>query len=97
MAVGMSMLLAPMWAASSTEAQTRRQPDTTQLTCAQTTDLINRFGAINLKSGPIKFDRYVASRNQCFPGQNVRTTTVPTKDTMRCGVSVCVEPRENNN
>lgn len=27
------------------EAQTRRQPDTTQLTCDQTQDLIKRFGA----------------------------------------------------
>jgi len=77
------------------EAQTRRQPDTTQLTCAQTHDLIRRFGGINLKSGPHKFDRYVISRNHCFAGQAVRTTYVPTTDTPRCSVQVCVEPNQN--
>jgi hypothetical protein len=73
------------------EAQTRRQPDTTQLTCAQTQDLIKRFGGINLKSGPYKFDRFVAGRNQCFSGQTVRPTYVPTKDDPKCSVLVCAE------
>jgi len=73
------------------KAQTRRQPDTTKLTCAQTHELIDRYGAINLKSGQFKFDRYVTSRNQCFAGQSLRTTNVPTKDSKRCSVQVCVE------
>jgi hypothetical protein len=78
-----------------TKAQTRRQPDTTQLTCAQTHDLIRRFGAINLKTGAHKFDRYVVSRNHCFPGQAVRNTFVLTTDTPRCSVKICVEPNQN--
>ena len=73
------------------EAQTRRQPDTTQLTCDQTQDLIKRFGGINLKSGPYKFDRFVVGRNQCFSGQTVRPTFVPTKDNPKCSVLVCAE------
>ncbi|MHA7774931.1 hypothetical protein [Roseibium sp. M-1] len=85
-----------LWAAMPAEAQTRRQPDTTQLTCAQTHDLIRRFGGINLKTGPHKFDRYVVSRNHCFAGQAVRTTHVPTTDSPRCSVQVCVEPSQNN-
>ncbi|GAB2186002.1 hypothetical protein LAB1_33110 [Roseibium sp. LAB1] len=81
-------VLAPVQQA---DAQTRRQPDTTQLSCDQTHDLIKRFGGINLKSGPYKFDRFVTGRNQCFAGQTVRTTFVPTKDNPRCSVLVCAE------
>ncbi|WP_299810024.1 hypothetical protein [uncultured Roseibium sp.] len=76
----------------SAEAQTRRQPDTTALTCAQTQALIDKFGAINLKSGPYKFDRYVSGRNQCVSaGRVVSTTYVPTKDDSSCPVKVCAE------
>ncbi|WP_269583931.1 hypothetical protein [Roseibium sp. Sym1] len=78
-------------------AQTRRQPDTTKLTCAQTHELINRFGRINLKSGPHKFDRYVTNRSQCFTGQTVRTTFVPTIDSKRCSVLICAETGHRNN
>jgi len=82
---------------SAAEAQTRRQPDTTKLTCAQTHALIKRFGAINLKSGPHRFDRYVTNRNQCFTGQTVRTTFVPTEDNKRCTVLICAEVGQRNN
>ncbi|PVB60206.1 hypothetical protein [Labrenzia sp. 011] len=76
----------------SAEAQTRRQPDTTRLTCAQTQALIEKFGAINLKSGPYKFDRYVAGRTQCVSaGRDIRTTYVPTSDDTSCPVKVCIE------
>lgn len=82
---------------AAAEAQTRRQPDTTKLTCAQTHELINRFGAINLKSGPHKFDRYVTNRTQCFTGQSVRTIFVPTVDSRRCSVLICAETGHRNN
>ncbi|MBO6890312.1 MAG: hypothetical protein JJ866_00100 [Roseibium sp.] len=78
-------------------AQTRRQPNTETLTCAQTHDLIDRFGAINLKSGPVKFDRYVSSRSQCFAGQGLRNVNVPTKDNPRCTVQICAELDHNRN
>lgn len=83
--------LAVLSLAESAAAQTRRQPDTTTLTCKETQDLIERFGAMNLKSGPVRFDRYVASRHQCIVGQSVRTRYVPTTDSRRCPVQVCVE------
>lgn len=82
---------------SAADAQTRRQPDTTKLSCAQTHELINRFGAINLKSGPHKFDRYVTNRSQCFTGQTVRTTFVPTVDSKRCSVLICAEAGQRSN
>jgi len=82
---------------SAVDAQTRRQPDTTKLTCAQTQELISRFGAINLKSGPYKFDRYVVNRTQCFTGQTVRPTFVPTLDSKRCSVLICAETGQRNN
>jgi len=81
---------------SAADAQTRRQPDTTKLSCAQTHELINRFGAINLKSGPHKFDRYVTNRTQCFTGQSVRTTNVPTVDSKRCSVLICADGEQWN-
>lgn len=75
------------------EAQTRRQPDTTDLTCEQTHELVARFGAINLKSGRFRFDRYVSSGNLCLPQrQAVTTTYVPTRDSSSCPVKICVEP-----
>lgn len=77
------------------DAQTRRQPDTTKLTCSQTQELVAKFGAINLKSGPYKFDRYVTNRNKCYANESVRTTYVPTLDTPRCSVQVCVERDRN--
>jgi len=80
------------------EAQTRRQPNTNELTCAQTQALIKKFGAINLKSGQYKFDRYVSSAGHCVSsGKAVRTTYVPTKDDARCPVKICVEQGQNNN
>lgn len=81
----------------SSVAQTRRQPDTTTLTCKETQGLIERFGAINLKSGPVKFDRYVSGRNHCIVGQSLRTKFVPTRDGGRCPVQICAESRMNRN
>jgi len=79
------------------DAQTRRQPNTVELTCRQTHELISRFGAINLRSGPVRFDRYVTSRASCFSNQTLRTTNVPTKDQPKCPVQICVDPRRNTN
>ncbi len=62
------------------------------MTCEQTHELITRFGAINLKTGPMKFDRYVAGRKDCFSHRQVlRTTHVRTSDTPRCSVQLCVD------
>jgi len=83
--------------AATANAQTRRQPDTTALSCQQTQNLVRKFGAINLKSGPVKFDRYVVSRNKCFAGQTIRTKYVPTKDIAKCPLQVCAETSRNNN
>lgn len=93
---GFASLLLAM-AGSGAEAQTRRQPNTTDLTCAQTQELVGKFNAINLKSGPNRFDRYVAGRNYCFAGARLHTTYVPTKDSGKCPLQVCVEPGENRN
>lgn len=92
---GLAALLVPVLAGPPAMAQTRRQPDTTQLTCARTQELIGRFGAINLKSGPHRFDRYVADRSKCLPGQSVRTVFVPTSDQPRCGAQICSDPDRN--
>mgnify|MGYP006979925077 CR=1 FL=1 len=80
------------------DAQTRRQPNTTELTCDPTHVLISKFGAINLKSGQYRFDRYVSSAGHCVSsGKAVRTTYVPTKDNPSCPVKICVEQGQNNN
>ena len=97
-AIKASLLLCSVFLlALPANSQTRRQPDTTKLTCAQTHDLIERYGGINLKSGQFKFDRYVTGRNHCFAGQSVRTTFVPTKDSKKCSVLICAEVGQRNN
>ena len=78
-------------------AQTRRQPNTETLTCAQTHDLIDKFGAINMKSGNVRFDRYVSSRSSCFAGQGLRNVYVPTRDNAKCLVQICAERNRNGN
>lgn len=94
---GRSCLLSGLLAMSvlTAEAQTRRQPDTTGMTCSKTHDLITRFGAINMKSGPYKFDRYVTNRTKCFANEAARTTYVPTQDSKQCAVLICVERDRN--
>lgn len=80
----------------ATQAQTRRQPTTESMTCAQTKALINELGGINLKTGQFTFDRYVSERRFCVSrNQIVRNTFVKTKDVRSCPVLVCTEPRNN--
>ncbi|TYC49250.1 hypothetical protein FMN50_24630 [Rhodobacterales bacterium] len=73
------------------EAQTRRQPNTETLTCKQTQALVQQYGAINLKTGEVRFDRYVNGRKYCLVGQSLRTTFVTTKHGVRCPVQICID------
>ncbi|GAA0779938.1 hypothetical protein E1180_06420 [Roseibium denhamense] len=93
-ALGSALIVAAMHPAA---AQTRRPPLTTEMTCGQAQELVESVGAINLRTGQFRFDRYVAGRQNCSSASRiVRVTPVPTKDRRDCPLNVCVEQRLNN-
>ena len=81
----------------SSEAFAISRYDPTQLDCAGLQELVAREGEVILRHGsstilglPI-YDRYVADRTHCGPGEVARTDGVPSADRQYCPVKKCVE------
>ena len=71
--------------------------DPTEMPCATVQELVGREGEVVLRYGsssilglPV-YDRYVAERAWCGPGEVTRTTGVPSADQKYCPVKKCVE------
>lgn len=81
-------------AAGETLAQ---RPSTLGMSCADVQAFITAQGAVVMSTGQYTYDRYVANRAQCFPGDIMDNRWVPTADTPECRVRVCVPrpPRPN--
>lgn len=78
--------------ASPAFAQSR--PDSLGMTCAQARALVARHGAVVLGTGPMVYDRFVADRRFCPPGDATRPATVQTRDTPYCPVGgTCFQPQ----
>jgi hypothetical protein len=70
--------------------------DPTGMACATVQDLVGREGEVILRYGsssilglPV-YDRYVADRGRCGPGEVARTAGVPSADQKYCPVKKCV-------
>jgi hypothetical protein len=81
----------------SSEAHAISRYDPTKLECAGLQQIVAREGEVILRHGssnilglPI-YDRYVADRAYCGPGEVARSAGVPSADRQYCPVKKCVE------
>lgn len=66
------------------------------MTCAEVKFALDRDGIAILyrksgKAGVPLYDRYVANKSQCQPGQELIGEGIPTADTNSCRVSKCID------
>ncbi len=89
-----SLIIAAALIAGATAAVAR--PDTLRMTCNQARAVVASQGAAVLGSGPNIYDRYVADRRFCPPGDVARASYVQTIDAPYCPVGgVCVTPESS--
>lgn len=67
-----------------------------EMTCAEVQESVGRDGIAILyrkagAAGVPLYDRYVANRSFCQPGQDLIRESVPTADTASCRVSKCLD------
>ena len=81
----------------SSEALAISRYDPTEMDCAGLQELVAREGEVILRYGsssilglPV-YDRYVAGRDHCGPGEVARAAGVPSADRQYCPVKKCVE------
>jgi hypothetical protein len=67
------------------------RPDTRAMTCEQVLSLIEQSGAVSMTTGDTTYNRLVADRRFCTSSEIAEPTRVPTADTDRCRVKVCVD------
>jgi len=80
--------LVPMLLSSAAIAQ-----PTTSMSCGQARAIVAQHGGVVLYTGQYTYDRYVADRSFCAPGQVTKPAWVPTRDTAQCYVGeTCIDP-----
>ncbi len=65
-------------------AQARQ--NTTRMSCRQAQDLVYSRGAIVLSTGRTTYDRFVASRAFCSPGDYIKRAYARTRDRRSCPI-----------
>ena len=81
----------------SSEALAISRYDPTGMACASVQQLVGREGEVILRHGSTSilglpvYDRYVAGRAWCGPGEVARSAGVPSADREYCPVKKCVE------
>lgn len=77
--------------------------NSTSMTCAAIQNALQRERAVIFRyssrttPGLSLYDRYVSDPGQCTSGQEVRRTTIPSKDGSGCPVLVCQQGWGHNN
>ncbi len=80
-------------AAAGAHAQEAPRFDAQRLTCAAAQAAVAQSSAAIVSSGPLIYDRYVASRAWCPPGDATKPGYVTTRDAAACLVgALCVTP-----
>ncbi len=79
--LAISTMLIPMLVSS---AQARQ--NTTRMSCRQAKDLVYSRGAIVLSTGRNTYDRFVASRAFCPPGDYIKRAFARTRDRRSCPI-----------
>lgn len=81
-------------AALSLPALAQYRPDSLRMSCAEARGLVLRSGAIVLGSGPLVYERYVATATFCPVGSYTRRAHTPTRDNPACYVGEqCINDR----
>lgn len=80
----------------STQAHAINRYTSTAMTCAGVSDTIAREGAAIMRytsprTGNLLYDRYVASRSFCAPGETTKGAFIPSSDGQSCPVNRCVQ------
>lgn len=87
------LIVPALLATATVPAAAQSRPDSLALNCAQARDIVARNGAVVMGSGPLIYDRFVASVRFCPLGDVTRPATVPTRDTPYCPVgNTCIQP-----
>jgi hypothetical protein len=85
-----SFAAALMVLAGGNVALAQSRPDTMRMSCAASSELVQRSGTIVMNSGPNVFDRYVSSQAFCAKEETTVPVWVPAADTRQCFVGwVC--------
>ena len=66
-----------------------QRPSTLGMSCAEAQAVVAQAGAIVLSTGQHTYDRFVAHRGFCLPGEFMDRDWVPTADTPQCRLRVC--------
>ena len=82
--------------ALSAQAQAISRYTSTSMSCADVSSTISREGAAIMRytsprTGNPLYDRYVANRTFCEPGQTTERSSIPTSDRQNCPVNRCTE------
>lgn len=80
----------------SSETHAINRYTSTSMTCARVKATISQEGAAIMRytsprTGVIRYDRYVANRSFCRPGETTEWASIPTSDQRSCRVNRCKE------
>lgn len=78
----------------SAQAHAINRYTSTSMSCAEVSSTISREGAAIMRytsprTGNLLYDRYVANRSFCDPGQTTRRVSIPTAGQQSCLVNRC--------
>lgn len=83
-------------ALATVEAHAINRYTSTSMSCAEVSSTIAREGAAIMRytsprTGNLLYDRYVANRSFCEPGQTTKRASIPTADQQSCPVNRCAQ------
>jgi hypothetical protein len=79
-------------AGTLTAAQAQPRVSTQSLTCVQARALVSSRGAVVLNTGPVTYERFVASSAFCDRGETIEPAWVRTADAAQCFIAYrCID------
>ncbi len=79
--------------ASAGQALAQARPDTWRMSCAASADMVRRYGALVMHSGPDIYDRYVSSHAACYLDEETVPRWVPAADNPQCFIGYVCQRR----
>jgi len=97
-----AMLICAALAATTSAAHAVERYQASTLTCSTAQAAIHTKGAVIIhfpaqsQSAPPTYGRFVANVNQCDTGNQIASSSIPTKDDLNCKVSSCQRYRSGH-
>lgn len=93
---GLGLAIAACFSLLPAEAHAINRYTSTSMACSKVKATISREGAAIMRytsprTGVLRYDRYVANRSFCQPGETIEWTSIPTADQKNCRVNRCKE------